>query len=59
MRNDIHSARVKINYIMSELASVNGDIKSGNAKRAFDYTEKHIEAWIKILSIVNDKLGNI
>lgn len=59
MKNDIESARIKIKYVISELATISDAIKHDQRKEAMDYTKYHIDGLIKILSIVNDKLGDM
>lgn len=49
MANDIHSSIVKINYVMSVLADINGDIQEGMGGRALKTAESNLAGLIKLL----------
>lgn len=56
MNKDIHSCIVKINYVASVLAGINGDIREGMGGRALKIAEKDLPGVIKILEMVEKKL---
>lgn len=59
MNKDIRSCIVKINYVSSVLAGINGDIREGMGGRALKIAEKDLPGVIKILDVVKNTLTNL
>ena len=59
MNKDIHSCVVKLNYVSSVLAGINGDIREGMPGRAIKIAEKDLPGVIKILDVVKNTLTNL
>lgn len=59
MNKDIHSCVVKLNYVSSVLAGINGDIREGMGGRAIKIAKKDLPGVIKILDVVKNTLTNL